>query len=143
MRKEDAREIVKVGGKFLLIGPPIGVLLLFLNMLISGRLHSAEMAFYFILLGIPFAYLYGGLPAFAAGLTYGLATLHMGRVPAALISCVIGTISSGLFGILALTELKLSVTLVGALCSLLAAALCRPPKRPPADYLSPSGDAHE
>ena len=141
MRKEDAREIAKVGGKFLLIGPPIGVLLMLLFMISTGRFLSAEVAWHYILFGIPFSYLLGGLPALAAGLTYGLAALHLGRLPAAITCSLIGALASGLFGSLVATELKLTLSMLGALSSLLVAALCRPPKRPQADSISPTGGA--
>ena len=132
MRKSDAREITVIGGKFLLIGPPIGALLMSVSVLLSGQFEVGVGA-YFLLLGIPVSYLMGGLPALVTGLAYGLAGLHMPRLAAALVCSFVGAISSAAIYTLSLPELKLSLTITGALSSLLTAALCRPPRRAQAE----------
>ena len=132
MRKSDAREIAVIGGKFLLIGPPIGALLVAVSWLRFGQLEVGTGAIFF-LLGIPVSYLMGGLPALVTGLAYGLAGLHMPRLAAALVCAVVGAISSAAIYTLDLPELNRTLTITGALSSLLTAALCRPPRRTQAE----------
>lgn len=89
--------VLKVLAVFVLFGPPIGALTVFLGIGINGAIQSGSpsdvvvLTMFGLIYGVPVSYLIGATPAAISGLILG-ATAALHHVPGLLFALIVGTV---------------------------------------------------
>ncbi len=115
----SARHVLKITLRFLLIGPPIGALLISLPLIF----YMNERILFFLLMAIPGSYIFGSLPAIFSGVSFGLASQINQPRSTILISVFFGTAIAAVIGHLFFQSIVLPFTFVALISSVVMAII--------------------